>query len=253
MKTTVMISTIGLAAMAAGTAFAQEVGRVISSTPIVQQVAVNRQVCGQQPMAMQQPNSGVGAVMGAVVGGALGNAIGHGTGRAAATMLGVIGGAALGNNAESSGAQVQNMQQCSTQTVYENQTTGYNVTYEYAGRQYAVQMPQDPGPTIQLQVAPMGMGAQPGQPMANSGVVTAPPMSAQPMITAPPVGYPGYQAQPYYAPPAYYAPAYTTAYAPYYAPSYYAPYYYGAALPLRLSLNLGYSRSYGGYSGRRWR
>jgi hypothetical protein len=45
---------------------------------------------------------------------------------------------------------------CTTQNVYENRLTGYNVVYEYAGKQYNVQLPQDPGPTIQLQVTPLG-------------------------------------------------------------------------------------------------
>ena len=47
------------------------------------------------------------------------------------------------------------MQQCSTQIFYENRTMGYNVTYEFLGKQYSVQMPSDPGPTIQLQITPM--------------------------------------------------------------------------------------------------
>lgn len=47
---------------------------------------------------------------------------------------------------------MQNVQQCSTQTFYENRTVAYNVTYEYAGKQYSVQMPQDPGPYVRLQM-----------------------------------------------------------------------------------------------------
>jgi hypothetical protein len=50
---------------------------------------------------------------------------------------------------------MQDQTTCSTQTFYENRTIGYNVTYEYAGRQYQVQLPQDPGPTIRVQVTPM--------------------------------------------------------------------------------------------------
>lgn len=34
---------------------------------------------------------------------------------------------------------------------------GYIVVYEYAGKQYTVQMPNDPGPTIRLQLTPVGM------------------------------------------------------------------------------------------------
>lgn len=44
--------------------------------------------------------SGGGAVIGAVVGGLLGNAVGGGSGRAAATAVGVLGGAVAGNAVE---------------------------------------------------------------------------------------------------------------------------------------------------------
>ena len=45
--------------------------------------------------------SGGGALAGGLIGGAVGNQIGQGTGRAAATALGLIGGALLGNMIES--------------------------------------------------------------------------------------------------------------------------------------------------------
>ena len=47
----------------------------------------------------EQPTGG-GAVLGGLVGGVLGNQIGQGAGRGAATVLGVFGGALLGNNIE---------------------------------------------------------------------------------------------------------------------------------------------------------
>jgi uncharacterized protein YcfJ len=233
MKKSVLFAALGGMAVFAGTAGAQEVGRVLSATPVVQQVAVPRQVCSNQPMMVQQPNSGAGAVVGGIAGGAVGNTIGHGSGRAAATAIGIIGGALLGNNIEGSGRQVQNVQQCSTQTSYENRTMGYNVVYEYAGREYNTQMPYDPGPTIRLQVTPLaaneeapdtaGYGSYGQQNMAP------PPMqqvqSVQPAVVAGAVA-PGY--------PVYGAPAY-----PMYAP---APYYpaYGPA-PIGLSLGIGFS------------
>jgi outer membrane lipoprotein SlyB len=46
------------------------------------------------------PPSGGGAVAGGLIGGVVGNQIGHGGGRAAATALGIVGGALLGNNVE---------------------------------------------------------------------------------------------------------------------------------------------------------
>jgi len=44
--------------------------------------------------------SGGGAVLGGVVGGVLGNQVGKGTGRSAATVVGVVGGALIGNEIE---------------------------------------------------------------------------------------------------------------------------------------------------------
>ena len=98
MKRAVLFSAMGALAAWGSIASAQEYGRVISSTPVVQQVPVSRQVCNNQPVAVQQAPSGGGAAVGGIVGGVLGNQIGHGSGRAAATILGALGGAAVGNN-----------------------------------------------------------------------------------------------------------------------------------------------------------
>jgi uncharacterized protein YcfJ len=151
-----------LAMAATGAAFAEDVGRVLSSQPIVQQVAVPRKVCSNQQVEVQQQKSGAGAAMGAIAGGAIGNSIGRGSGNAAATVLGIFGGAILGDRIEGTPAsRVENVQSCTTQNFYENQTVGYNVTYEFGGRHYSVQMPNDPGATIQLQVSPVGVQSQP--------------------------------------------------------------------------------------------
>jgi hypothetical protein len=113
-------------------------------------------VCSNEQVVVPGQKSGAGAAMGGLAGGAIGNQIGSGSGRAVATMLGLVGGAVLGNSIEGGGQpQTQNVQRCTTQTVYENRTVGYNVTYEYAGKQYTVQMPQDPGQWVQLQVTPV--------------------------------------------------------------------------------------------------
>lgn len=71
----ILLGTAGLAA-------AQERGRVLSATPIVQQVAYPRQVCSNETVYSGQRNTGGGAVLGAIAGGAAGNAIGKGHGRA---------------------------------------------------------------------------------------------------------------------------------------------------------------------------
>lgn len=167
----------GLLALAgAGVAQAQdEQGRVISSTPVVQQVAVPRQVCQDQTVTVPGQKSGAGALIGGIAGGAMGNAIGNGNGRALATVIGLMGGAIVGDRIEGGGQpRTQTVQQCGTQTIYENRTVAYDVTYEYAGRQYRTQMPQDPGRFVRLSVTP---------------VDNAPPPPVQYVPAPPPVQY----------------------------------------------------------------
>jgi len=155
------LAILSVALASTGVALADDVGRVLSSQPILQQVAVPRQVCSTQQVEVQQQKSGAGAAMGAIAGGAIGNSVGRGSGNAAATMLGIVGGAILGDRIEGApSSRLENVQHCATQTFYENRTVGYNVTYEFGGRHYSVQMPNDPGPTIRVQVSPVGAQAQ---------------------------------------------------------------------------------------------
>jgi uncharacterized protein YcfJ len=173
-----------------GGAFAQEQGRVISTTPVIQQVAVPRQVCvNEQVSSSSQGNkSGAGALIGGMAGGAVGNAMGKGSGRAAATVVGIFGGAILGNHLEGGKpeANVQNVQRCNTQTFYENRTTAYNVVYEFNGKQYQVQMPQDPGPYVSLQVTPVSTSVPVPAPVQPAPVIVRPitqaPVFTQPVI-----------------------------------------------------------------------
>jgi len=75
-------------------------------------------------------------------------------------MIGILGGAVVGDRIEGAPeSQVQDVQRCRTQTFYENRTVAYNVLYEYADKNYSVQMPYDPGPTLQLQITPVVSGA----------------------------------------------------------------------------------------------
>jgi uncharacterized protein YcfJ len=255
MKKALVISSLAASALlGALPASAMDImARVISSTPVVQQVAVPRQVCNNQQYITEAPRSGGGALLGALVGGLAGNSIGGGGGRAAATALGVFGGAVVGDRIEGGGAQqVQNVQQCSTQTYYENRTTSYNVVYEYQGQQYNAQMPNDPGLYVRLQVSPVG------------GVNTSPVQSGQPQaLQQAPSPVPveqGYVVQssapqPIYTQPVYTQPVYVQPPIVYQsAPVYYGRPYYGPSFaPIGLSLNFGYSRGYGhGHRGH-WR
>jgi hypothetical protein len=116
-------------------------------------------------------------------------------------MLGIFGGAVLGDNIEGSNTQLQNVQRCASQTFYENRTVAYNVVYEYAGKQYTVQMPQDPGPTLQLQVTPVGSVPATANVTAQVENYDVQPYDVQPaqvIVTQP--AYPVYYTRPYYPP-----------------------------------------------------
>jgi uncharacterized protein YcfJ len=164
------------------------VGQVTSRIALYQQVAVPGQVCANTPVTVQPPNSGAGAM--------------------------------VGDNIEKQApAQTVNQTTCTLQSAYENRLIGYQVVYDYAGKQYTVQLPQDPGPTIALQITPAGM------PTAPISQVT-PPMGLPPGMAQPQVIY----SQP--------------------AVVYGSPYYYNP-YPFSTSINLGWGFR-GGY-GRRWR
>ena len=196
--------------------------------------------------------------MGGLAGGAVGNAVGGGSGRAAATLIGIFGGAILGDRIEGGGqTQYQTVQNCTSQTFYENRTTSYNVVYEYAGKQYSVQMPNDPGPFVRLQVTPVGATqltplaapayvqpqyVQPQAAVQDSGD-TATIYSNSQVITSQtvvPVSVPVYVAA-----PVAYTPVLTVPYGAVY-PAYYARPYYP---PVGVSVNLGWSGGYGGGYG----
>lgn len=210
MKTTVLTTAL---LAACGLAQAQEIGTVLSRTAVYQQVAVPRQSCAQT-ITPNAPTSGGGAMTGAIAGGVIGTVMGDG--RGLGTLIGAVGGAILGDQAESN-ANSQPITTCTTQTVMENRLVGYTVVYEYAGKQYTVQLPQDPGPTLPLQITPAGM--QTAQPAAPTTVVQ------QPAVV-------------YAQPPVVYAPP----------PVYYRPW------PVSTSINLGWGwYGGGGHHHRHWR
>jgi hypothetical protein len=114
-------------------------------------------------------------------------------------MIGIVGGAILGDKIEGGQPQAhtQNVQRCNTQTFYENRPTAYNVVYEFNGKQYQVQLPQDPGPYVSLQVTPVG-----GTPVAPVAPMPPAPIIVRPVTQAPVVVPPVvYTAAPVYTQP----------------------------------------------------
>ena len=128
-----------------GNAFATEYGTVVSSTPVMGQVAVPERDCIDQQVAVAPRSSGGGAVVGALIGGAVGNSVGAGMGRAAATAIGAVAGAAIGDQAEANAAPpaVSTVQRCRTVTRREDRVVGYDVVYDYGGSRRTARMAQD--------------------------------------------------------------------------------------------------------------
>ena len=252
---------LGTTALVAATgAQAQEVmARVLTSTAVMQQVAVPRQVCTNQQVIQQSQPSGAGAAMGAIAGGALGNAMGGGSGRDIATMIGLVGGAVLGNKVEGTRDEVRNVQQCSTQTTYENRVLHYDVIYEYDGKRYSIKMPNDPGQYVRLQLNPVGSLPAPSTPPPTS---TAPSTIFTPISGneyRPSQSYQGYQGYPSSStvtvvqPPVYLSAPVTVAASPFvYYPAA-RPVYQPYVAPIGLSLNWsnGYHHRHGGHG--HWR
>jgi hypothetical protein len=128
----------------------------------------------------------------------------------------------------------------------------YSVTYEYAGRQYTMHTDTRPGTSIPIEVNNYGATTSPVAPQpqyeANNGQPQQQPYDVQPepgvVVSggAPPAPVYAQAAPAYYPAPVYVAPAY----------GYAAPYIYP---PVGLSLNLGYSRGWGGgwHGHGRWR
>ena len=257
MKTRIT-ATVALAAAALGAAAsanAAEYANVISATPVLAAVDAQRVACDER--YVQARPSGGGALLGALIGGVVGNQIGHGFGRAAATGIGAVAGAAIGNHAETGG---QAGRDCRTVGGYENRVVGYDVVYEYRGQRYTTRTERDPGRRLAIDGRMSGGAVPPaGAYGAHDGYAT----ESAPNDIDPYQGYEDPRSS-YYAPaPIYSQPRYVPApiqyapapiqYAP--APIYYepAPVYYVAPRPYSygpsISIGIQGGRHHHGHRG----
>lgn len=137
----------------------EDFGRVTRVTPQVEQINNPRQECRDQVVNVEQPadRSMGGSIVGGIAGALLGNQVGHGNGRTAATAAGAIAGAVVGDrvdNRDNQGSTAQqNVRQCRTVDHYETRNNGYQVTYDYKGRNYTSMMSYDPGDRVRLRVS----------------------------------------------------------------------------------------------------
>lgn len=137
----------------------EDFGRVVRVTPRVEQYNQPRQECRTDYVQVQQPaqRSAGGSIVGGIAGALLGSQVGSGNGRTAAAAAGAIAGAVVGDrvdnrDAQPGGVQEQAVKQCRTVEHWESRTTGYEVVYDYRGRNYTSVMSYDPGERVRLRV-----------------------------------------------------------------------------------------------------
>lgn len=171
-----LVSLAGLSAAASGGEFADR-ARVISVSPIHERIPVSREECwnnrqrGYEERRVVRRDTGApigaGTVLGAVVGGVLGHQMG-GSDRArdAATVGGAVVGGIVGSQIEREGSPPprervvevervpveRNVERCRTIQEVREATIGYDVRYEYAGREFTTRMDRDPGRHLRVRV-----------------------------------------------------------------------------------------------------
>jgi uncharacterized protein YcfJ len=140
---------------------------VVSSVPVYQAVNQPQQQCWTESVtSYEERHSPGGAILGGLTGGLLGSTVGRGNGRVASAAFGAAVGALvgdhLGNRDNGAVAVSRPVQRCQTVESYRQVLTGYQVTYNYNGRNTTVVLPYDPGPRVTVQVGVAGSDAQSG-------------------------------------------------------------------------------------------
>ena len=161
-KLSIVIVSAALAMQMDAHAF-EAVATVVGVSPITQQVNQPSQQCWtetqQVTQAVPQERNYLGAIIGGVAGGLLGAQVGRGNGRIAGAAVGAGVGAVTGDavaNHGSANARVTTatpVQRCRQVDSFQSVTTGYMVTYEYAGQRFSTRLPYNPGNQLRVNVA----------------------------------------------------------------------------------------------------
>ncbi len=153
---------IGLIAVAALSGIATaadfyDTASVVSAVPVYERFNEPKRDCWletttPQAAAAQGDRSPAGALIGGIAGGILGNQVGKGSGKDVATALGAITGAIVGDRMQTSPSATQTVERCRVTDNWTQRLTGYSVTYRYAGREFSVTLPNDPGRNLRVNV-----------------------------------------------------------------------------------------------------
>lgn len=136
---------------------------VLDARPIYREVRVKTPVreCWEEPVyhTRKPHKSASGMLVGGLLGGVIGHQFGGGRGNKIATAAGTLIGAHIGHDAVNGDIEAERTfagyeEHCKThqRVSYEEVLDGYDVSYEYRGRHYRVQMPYDPGERIKMRI-----------------------------------------------------------------------------------------------------
>lgn len=169
-----LVTTLAVVALVPSVAVADgryQYAQVLASDPIYETVSYTVPVeeCRQERVAYHENRgraSATGPILGAIIGGALGNAVGHKkrnkqVGTAVGAVLGGSIGADIARRNRSYGGTRYAMEEvCSTgyEERFEEQLTGYRVTYRYGGETYHTTMNRDPGSSLRVRVSVTPVG-----------------------------------------------------------------------------------------------
>ena len=142
---------------------AYEYATVLEARPIYREVKVSEPIreCWEEPVyeTRHQHKSAGGMLAGGLIGGVVGHQIGRGRGNKIATAMGAIIGAKIGHDAVNGHVRpkrelVGYEEHCKTRhrVSYEHRVDGYDVRYEFRGREYRLTMPYHPGDHIKMRV-----------------------------------------------------------------------------------------------------
>ncbi len=194
--TTAIASALGLAAGTASAGQFADVATVLSTTPVYERIATPRRECRTEQVAAYEerrvarpvqeetyrdPNPGIGAgtVLGAIVGGVIGHQFGGSSaGRDHGAGVGAVLGGLVGHDMESNNAAgnqttnrdavevdrvpvTRDVQRCRMVSDYREEVTGYDVRYNYQGREYTTRLAYDPGQTLPVEVSVRPLPQQP--------------------------------------------------------------------------------------------
>jgi uncharacterized protein YcfJ len=167
MKKTILATSIAVLGAHAGIAAAQQAygdfAKVVSATPVRETVTESRRECRVEQVSGYQERreapSGAGAVVGAIVGGVIGHQFGNSTGgRDHGTAAGAVVGGLIGNQVEkdSNGVErrpvARELERCRFVPETRERVVGYDVSYQYNGRDFRARMAYDPGPEMPVNV-----------------------------------------------------------------------------------------------------